>query len=325
MTSQGPAPKDILFIKPGSMGDVIHALPCAVAIKNRWPEAKLTWLVDDRWQPLLGGLGALDATEVFPRRKFRGIFGILKSLPWIASLSRLSPDLVLDLQGLLRSALMARFSGGKRIVGLSDAREGATGFYHQTVPVGEPCHAVTRYLRALPELGIPIPRKPEFPLPEGIEPHGAPGTPFVLLHPYSRGAGKSLEPAQVSEFCRHLPGRTVVIVGVGTPPDDLPPNAASLLNRTSLDELIWLSRRADFVVSVDSGPMHIAAALTDRLLSIHTWSDPGLVGPYNPKAHIWKDGRIFAQDFAVGREDGDRAPTSGDVQAMAAWVESQLA
>lgn len=324
MTSQGPAPKDILFIKPGSMGDVIHALPCAVAIKNRWPDAKLTWLIDDRWQPLLGGLSSLDAAVVFPRQKFRGLLGIVKSLPWIAGLSRLSPDLVLDLQGLLRSALMARFSGGKRIVGLSDAREGATGFYHQIAQVGEPCHAVTRYLRALPALGVPIPKTPEFPLPAGDEPDAAPAAPYVLLHPYSRGAGKSLSPEQVAAFCQALPRRTVVIVGGGTPPDPLPSNALSLLNRTSLDELIWLTRRADFVVSVDSGPMHIAAALTDRLLSIHTWSDPGLVGPYNPKAHIWKDGKIFVQDFTVGREASDRTPTSEDIKTMAAWVESQL-
>ncbi len=323
MTSQGPA--DILLIKPGSMGDVIHALPCAVAIKNHWPGARLTWLIDDRWQPLLGGLSCLDAAVVFPRQKFRGFFGILKSLPWIASLSRLSPDLVLDLQGLLRSALMARFSGGKRIVGLSDAREGATGFYHEIASVGEPCHAVTRYLRSLPTLGIPIPKKPAFPLPVGIEPEGAPTQPFILLHPYSRGAGKSLNPEQVAEFCKALPQCNIVIVGGGIAPDPLPSNALSLLNRTSLDELIWLTRRAAFVVSVDSGPMHIAAALTDRLLSIHTWSDPGQVGPYNSKAHIWKDGSIFAQDFTVGREASDRTPTSHDIRTMAAWVESQLA
>lgn len=324
MTSKGQAPRDILFIKPGSMGDVIHALPCAAAIKNHWPEARLTWLIDDRWQPLLGGFSSLDAEVVFPRRKFRGVFGILKSLPWIAGLSRLSPDLVLDLQGLLRSALMARFSGGRRIVGLSDAREGATGFYHEIAPVGEPCHAVTRYLRSLPTLGVPIPEKTEFPLPSGIEPEGAPQQGFVLLHPYSRGAGKSLTPVQVTEFCHALPHRKIIIVGGGISPDPLPSNTISLLNRTSLDELIWLTRRADFVVSVDSGPMHIAAALTDRLLSIHTWSDPGLVGPYNPAAHIWKDGRILAQDFVVGRAGSHRTPTSEDMQTMAAWVDSQL-
>jgi len=57
--------------------------------------------------------------------------------------------------------------------------------------------------------------------------------------------------------------------------------------------LIWLIRAARFVVSVDSGPMHIAAAVTDNLLSIHTWTDPRRIGPYNPDAWVWKNGLLF--------------------------------
>jgi ADP-heptose:LPS heptosyltransferase len=70
-------------------------------------------------------------------------------------------------------------------------------------------------------------------------------------------------------------------------------NTQDFLNRTTLGELIWLIRRALYVVSVDSGPMHIAAALTPRLLSIHTWSDPRRVGPYQPEAWVWKEGALF--------------------------------
>jgi heptosyltransferase-1 len=58
-------------------------------------------------------------------------------------------------------------------------------------------------------------------------------------------------------------------------------------------QLIWLIRVARFVMSVDSGPMHIAAAVNDNLLSIHTWTDPCCVGPYNPKAWIWKHGQLL--------------------------------
>src|SRR5207244_10616905 len=69
-------------------------------------------------------------------------------------------------------------------------------------------------------------------------------------------------------------------------------NCIDLTNQTSLLQLIWLIRAAHFIVSVDSGPMHIAAALTDRLLSIHTWTDPRRVGPYNPNAWVWKNGQL---------------------------------
>jgi ADP-heptose:LPS heptosyltransferase len=65
------------------------------------------------------------------------------------------------------------------------------------------------------------------------------------------------------------------------------------VNQTDLSQLIWLFRRASFIVSVDSGPMHIAAAITASLLSIHTWTNPRLVGPYNPDAWVWKDQHIF--------------------------------
>jgi len=76
----------------------------------------------------------------------------------------------------------------------------------------------------------------------------------------------------------------------------LPENAVNFLNRTTLPELVWMIRRALFTVSVDSGPMHIASALTDRLLAIHTWSDPRRVGPYNKAARVWKMGRIMRAD-----------------------------
>jgi ADP-heptose:LPS heptosyltransferase len=71
-----------------------------------------------------------------------------------------------------------------------------------------------------------------------------------------------------------------------------PENCLNLLNHTSVLQLIWLIRRARFVISVDSGPMHIAAALTDRLVSIHSWSDPRKVGPYNQNAWVWKNGSL---------------------------------
>jgi hypothetical protein len=83
-----------------------------------------------------------------------------------------------------------------------------------------------------------------------------------------------------------------VAVGQSRRKIDAPPNCVDLINRTSLLQLIWLIRVAHFVISVDSGPMHVAAALTDRVVSIHTWTDPRRVGPYNPNAWVWKNGQL---------------------------------
>ena len=114
----------------------------------------------------------------------------------------------------------------------------------------------------------------------------------------------------------------IVLVGGKMPIADLPENVVDLLGKTTLAELIWLIRHADFTISVDSGPMHIAAAITSRLLSIHTWSDPLLVGPYNPDAWILKNGRVVQMRRYESNSAEKTAPP--DVSQVAAFVHDQL-
>jgi ADP-heptose:LPS heptosyltransferase len=97
----------------------------------------------------------------------------------------------------------------------------------------------------------------------------------------------------IEEFCNAFAPTRVVVVGQSRHKIDMPGNCIGLTNQTSLLQLIRLIRVARFVVSVDSGPMHIAAAVTDNLLSIHTWTDPRRVGPYNRNAWIWKHGQLL--------------------------------
>ncbi len=295
------------------------------AIKNFQPQTKITWLVDERWQPLLAGHPAIDEIVVFPRQKFHGVFGKLRSIPWALELGDMRPDVALDLQGLLRSALMARCSGAARTVGLADAREGARWFYQQVTPVQPGEHSVRRYLRTLETLGLPKVEHPEFFLPPGTPPaHALPENPFVLLHPFARGSGKSLSPSQVVELCRALQPLPIVLAGMGEMPRVLTENTVNLLNRTSIEHIIWLIRAAAFVVSVDSGPMHIAAAVNPRLLSIHTWSDPRLVGPYSENAWIWQGGEIRRQKLASEQIPKPRLPADGDIALIAQKVRDEM-
>jgi lipopolysaccharide heptosyltransferase I len=311
-------PREILIVKPSSLGDVVHTLPAAMLIKQRWPSAKLRWLVNAEWAPLLEGSPYIDEILIFPRRDFRGARGSLRIAPWARSLrDRVNADLVLDFQGLLRSALMAKLcrGAGGRIVGLGDAREGARFFYDQRVDVSDCAHAVDRYLALVRALEIPVPDTLCWPLPEGVTPAGFDATErFVALHPFSRGRGKSLSVSDVESFCRALAPTRVVIAGQSREPVTQIPNVIDLLNRTTLPELVWLLRHAAFVVSVDSGPMHIAAALGTPLIAIHTWSDPTKVGPYNRDAWVWKDGAL-AQVLDLAHTHS--AP---DFAALAAFV-----
>lgn len=267
----------------------MHTLPAVALLKKSLPSARVSWLVNPEWAPLLRENPFVDETLIFPRQEFRGVGGVFEFVRWLRTMKTF--DRVLDFQGLLRSAMIGRACRGQELLGLSDAREGARFFYDRVVPVGRE-HAVDRYLKLVASLGFVLDAELEFPLPAGERPAGfSTEEPFVLLHPFARGTGKSLDAAQIAAFCAELQPTPVVLAG--RTKENPVPGCIDLLNRTSLLELIWLLRRASFVVSVDSGPMHIAAALTDRLLAIHTWSDPRLVGPYNKSAWVWKDGAVF--------------------------------
>ena len=293
------SPRRILLVKPSSMGDVIHALPVVAAMHQAWPKAEIRWLIHPAWSPLVEEHPAVSKVILFPRDRFRGVLGWGRSLWWARTLRGWHPDLAIDLQGLLRSALMARLSRAKYVIGLSDAREGASLFYSRTVAVNKKNHAVTRYLQMLQGLGLPIP-SPEFHLPEGSLPNGfleSVSKPFVVLHPYARGEGKDLSEAQVNAFASALQKIPVVLVGQGKQMKHLLSNVVDWSGRTTLLELIAILRQASFIVSSDSGPMHLAAALQPaKTLAIHRWSDPIRVGPWAGESLVWKSGSIVRQD-----------------------------
>jgi ADP-heptose:LPS heptosyltransferase len=203
--------------------------------------------------------------------------------------------------------------------GMSDAREGARFFYQHTAQVDRNAHAVERYLSLIETFGVTILRPLCFPLPTGdrVERFDE-DQPFILLHPFARGRKKSLSDLAVEEFCRAAAPLRVVLVGRTKREMPVPDNCVNLLNHTTILQLIWLVRRARFVVSVDSGPMHIAAALSDHLISIHNWSDPRKVGPYNQDAWVWKNGDLLRMRDLLPLTKGDKSRSfkSADVKTL---------
>lgn len=299
--SKQPA-RSVLVIKPSSLGDVVHTLPAVHALKLARPHWKISWLVNTEWAPLLEGNPDLDEVILFPRNAFRGLSGIPRLARWLKTLNLREPELALDFQGLTRSALLARWSKACRIHCLANAELLPRLLSHHVVSVASNEHAVDRYLRMISELGMHIEKPVEFPLPAGTPACELPER-YLLLHPFSRGAGKSMGPSAIQALCRQLAPFPVVLAGKNNDGFKAPENCLNLLNRTSLAQLIWLIRHAAFSVSVDSGPMHIAAAITERLLAIHTWSDPRKVGPYRPEAWVWKNAdiqQVKQMQFAPG-------------------------
>jgi heptosyltransferase-1 len=286
--------ESVLVVKPSSLGDIVHTLPSVHLLKRARPDLKISWIVNNEWAPLLAENPDLEAAILFPRKGFRGVQTVRNLCDWAGTVRHIKPDLALDFQGLMRSTLIAKMSGARRIHCLADAEVTTRLLSHHVVPaIRSEEHAVTRYLRLVTDLGV-YPCAPlEFPLPAGEKPQGV-DLPrrYLLVHPFSRGENKSISAACLKRMFERMAPVPIVLVGRAHQDMRVPDGCVSLLNKTSLSGLIWLIRHAHFTLSVDSGPMHIAAAITGRLLGIHHWTEPMLVGPYNPDAWVWKDGRM---------------------------------
>lgn len=328
-----PAPADVLVLKPSSFGDIIHTLPAVHFLKAAMPSSRFHWVVNPEWAPILEGNPNLASVIEFPRRSLRGLAAVPGFFRWCARTRASSPggafDLALDFQGLLRSALMAKGCRAKHVLGLSDAREGAGFFYHESADTRGQAHAVDRYLALARLAGADTNGPTVFPLPHGDPVPGldpAVLTRAVVLHPFARGEGKSLPVETIESIIRELAPRPVILAGVGGPVGQVwPDEVISLLGKTSLAQLVWLLRHAGAVVSVDSGPMHLAAALDRPLLGLHTWSDPRAVGPWRPDAWVWKSGRILrVDDLATVEPAWAAAPGQWEPSLpaqVAGWVE----
>jgi heptosyltransferase-1 len=322
------AREKILIIKPSSLGDVVHTLPSVAAIRDAHSGAEITWLINPEWAPLLRGNRDIDHVHIFPRGQFRGFGAAVRLLPWIRRTRQLQSEIALDFQGLLRSALIAKASGAKKVLGMSDGREGSRFFYQQVAAVDRKAHAVDRYLRLAEMFGADLKKPLRFPLPTGDPlPRFDPLPGFAVLHPHARGRRKSMARAVVMELCRAFAPARVIIVGRSRRRFSPPENCIDLTNQTTLLQLVWLIRNAAYVISVDSGPMHIAAALTPNLVSIHTWSDPRRVGPYNTAAWIWKNGKLLrVSELEAGMDlRKGRKFRRADVKAVAELAMNALA
>jgi heptosyltransferase I len=286
-------PKSILIIKPGPLGDIIHALPAIALLREAHPHAEITWVINPELAPVLRGNPDVDHVYLTPRGEFRGLGAPKSLLTWLSKTRELRPDLVLDFDGLLRSALFAKITGAKEISGMSNVFAAATWFYDRVAQVDRHSHAVERCLKLAECAGATVGESLRCQIPSGDPlPRFDAHPPFVLLHPFARGQDKSLSNGVIEEFCSALAPTRVVIVGQSHCRMNTPENCVDLTRQTSLLQLIWLIRVARFVVSVESGPMHIAATVTPNLISIHNWSDPRRIGPYNPDAWVWKHGQL---------------------------------
>src|SRR5580658_4245188 len=272
----------ILVVRLGSMGDVIHALPAAASLKHSFPRSTLTWVIRPKWEYLLEGNPFVDRV-IAMERSAQGVIAAVREL------RQERFDVVVDFQGLLQSAVLAWLARADKKVGLhrSQAREGAAALFYSTAVMTKSAHRVDANLELAAAAGassilrvFPVPvGKPEGTLPEGR---------FVLASPLAGWESKQWPFEFYEESARELTrlGMPLVLNG--------PPQSAALLARvpgaqvhlSGMAGLIDATRRAYAVIGVDSGPLHLAAALAKPGVAIYGPTDPASHGPYGGSIRV---------------------------------------
>jgi len=301
----------ILLLKPSSLGDVIQALPVLRLLKLHFKDAEIFWWIDSALAPLLEGDPDLAGSVRFERQRWgkpQHWPEMFLSIRWLRAQKF---DLVIDLQCLLRSAVFAWLANGKKLAGLEEVREGARGFYDLAVPRKSfHTHAVDWYLAVLPALGVPVHKNfiwlPERPAVAaevkqkwlGKNPQSAVRNPqFILLQSGARWANKRWPAKYFAELVRRLaerfPETRFAILGNGEdkPLGEIisraaPERCLNLCGETSLPEMIEWVRLCDLMVTNDTGPMHVAAALGKPLVALFGPTEPRRTGPYGQLENV---------------------------------------
>lgn len=297
------APQDcrrLLAIKLSSLGDVIHALPTVHALKAAGVGA-VDWVVQPEYAELARACPDVERVIPFPRRA-----GGVGALAFLRELRRARYDLAVDLQGLLKSALAARLARARRRLGPSFHREGARLFYSAVAgPRNRNRHAVDECLDAVRALGWPEPEgPPAFPLRVPPFPGAAAPRPRIALCPRSRWPTKNWPLEHFVALARILlarEGGSIHVFGGAADAADGERIVAEVRDagpaenhggRTGLLELAaWLGGM-DLAIAVDSGPMHLAAALGVPVLALFGPTDPLRTGPYGAAHRVLRFDRL---------------------------------
>ncbi|MDX6765582.1 MAG: glycosyltransferase family 9 protein [Candidatus Methylacidiphilales bacterium] len=274
----------ILVIKPTALGDVAQALKVVPWLKRSGVAHQLDWVVDTDYLPVLEVCPDIDRRIPFPRRAWRGGFRPLEMLAWARGLRGDRYDVVLDLQGLARSALMTRVARAGIRVGLASAREGAKWVYDRRVPDVQ-THAVDRYAAAVASIigpGTAVTpltfSRPEKALPMGLEAGG-----YTVFHPYSLWQTKLWPWESFRKLEQALEGETVVWVGSGPFFPTASARSVDMRGKTPLPDLLALLAGARAVIGTDSGPAHLAALFDVPVITLFGATDPDLTGPVAAK------------------------------------------
>ena len=286
-----------LIVRLGSLGDVIHAIPAAAALRRTYPHARVDWVVDPRYAELLGLVECLDRRIPFEPR------GLIRGGPaWtvVRELRQARYDVVIDLQGLVKSAVLSRLVGARRTVGFSrrHLREPlARMFYTQARDPGAAPHVIDKNLALLELLGV-TDRTVHFPvaIPRtsvvALARERVGGSDYAIVNPGAAWPNKRWPPDRfgaVAASIRHDFGlRSLVLWGPGEEPlaqavVAASHGAAELAPETTIPDIVGVARGARLMISGDTGPLHIAGAVGTPIVALFGPTFPERNGPWSPR------------------------------------------
>ncbi|HLX45406.1 MAG TPA: glycosyltransferase family 9 protein [Bryobacteraceae bacterium] len=276
-------PFRILVVRLGAMGDVIHALPAVASLKHSFPHSHVSWVVRPRWMPLLEGNPFLD--EIIPLE--RNMSGI--SAAW----RRLRSDrfnLAVDFQGLVQSGLVTAAARADRVVGFhrSQAWERWASLFYSNEVTTSSAHIVDRNLELVTAAGASSILR-TFPLPEGRSEGDLPAGKFVLASPLAGWGAKQWPLEMYADVAKRL-DMPLVLNGSPDSAAALASVRGARVHLSGIAGLIDATRRAHAVIGVDSGPMHLAAALGKPGVAIFGPTDPARNGPYGGSLKVLRSG-----------------------------------
>jgi heptosyltransferase-1 len=311
-SSASPPHHRFLLVRLSSLGDVVHALPAASALRDAFPEARIDWVIDARWQRMLEGNPDVNEVIAFNRKQA----GALSSL--IRKLRAAQYTCAIDFQGLYKSALLALASGAPRRIGFqrSYAREGLVAMLYtdRLNPLGphKVDHNRTLVERAGAKLGpsrfpLAICSEDDDLVTRELDSHGV--KDFYVLNPGGGWLSKCWPAERYGELHRKLAERhrwqAVVTVGPGEEnlARDLihaAGDSAPIAIPLTLGPLMALLRRAKLMVSADTGPLHIASALGTPVVGLFGPTDPARNGPFSPNDISVRNPRHSITTYARG-------------------------
>ena len=292
--------KNILIIKMSSLGDVLHTLPFIAVLRERFPGARLTWLVHPQFGAFVPDPPVVDEVIFFDKVKFNKM-GICDKWSYFREMRTLLHnkkfDLVIDMQGLFKSAVLAAISGCDNRIGYCEMREGS-GFVSRAVcgpHAGD--HVIERYLDVARYLGCSV-NDIQFPMPdlrkEWLAVEGkseALKRPYVVLVPGARWETKKWPAENFAKLAEMIlrDGKQAVLAGgpedvsLGSQVAMLAPGTADLTGKTGLRELGALIQHCTAYISGDTGPLFIATAMKRPLIALYGPTRPDRTGPYGSK------------------------------------------